>query len=45
MRVGDVADLVLLERSPADVLAEGGPEALRRTPVLATWLGGESTHR
>jgi len=45
VRVGDVADLVLVEHAPADVLAAGGPEALRRTPVLATFVGGEVTHR
>ncbi|MGI4894863.1 MAG: amidohydrolase [Janthinobacterium lividum] len=43
--VGDVADLVLLEREPAEVFAAGGAEALRHTAVLATLLGGEFTHR
>ena len=43
--VGDVADLVLVERPPAEVFAAGGADALRRTPVLATLLGGRFTHR
>ncbi|NIZ92336.1 amidohydrolase [Kineococcus rubinsiae] len=45
VRVGEVADLVLLARDPAAVLADGGPDALRRSEVLATLVGGAFTHR
>jgi len=45
VRVGEPADLVLLARDPAAVLADGGPDALRRTEVLATLVGGAFTHR
>nr|WP_246314513.1 amidohydrolase family protein [Kineococcus aurantiacus] len=43
--VGDVADLVLVAADPAAVFASGGADALRRTEVLATVVGGEFTHR
>lgn len=43
--VGDVADLTLVDRDPARTFAEGGAEALRRTEVVATLVGGEFTHR
>ncbi|MGI4894538.1 MAG: amidohydrolase [Janthinobacterium lividum] len=45
VRVADVADLVLVAEHPAEVLARGGPAALRATEVLATLVGGEFTHR
>ncbi|WP_432524430.1 amidohydrolase [Kineococcus sp. SYSU DK006] len=45
VRVGDDADVVLVEDEPAAVLARGGADALRRTGVLATLVGGEFTFR
>ncbi|WP_425567159.1 amidohydrolase [Pseudokineococcus marinus] len=45
VRVGDVADLVLLAEDPADVLAARGPAALREPEVLGTLVGGRWTHR
>ncbi|WP_299038636.1 amidohydrolase [uncultured Pseudokineococcus sp.] len=45
VRVGDVADLVLLAEEPADVLARRGPAALRDPEVLGTLVGGLWTHR
>ena len=45
VRVGDVADLVLLAEDPADVLVRGGPGALRSPEVLGTLVGGRWTHR
>ncbi|MBB2901732.1 hypothetical protein FHR75_002547 [Kineococcus radiotolerans] len=45
VHVGDVADLTLVAVDPARAFADGGADALRRTEVLATVLGGEFTHR
>ncbi|WP_432512562.1 amidohydrolase [Kineococcus sp. SYSU DK001] len=45
VHVGDRADLVLVADDPARAFANGGADALRRTEVLATVLGGEFTHR
>ncbi|WP_205707610.1 amidohydrolase family protein [Kineococcus vitellinus] len=45
VRVGDDADVVLVADEPAAVLARGGADALRRTEVLATLVGGEFTAR
>ena len=45
VRVGDVADLALLAEDPADLLARGGPGALRSPDVLGTLVGGRWTHR
>lgn len=43
--VGDVADLVLVADHPARTFAAGGAEALRRSEVVATLVGGVLTHR
>ncbi|MEZ0492049.1 amidohydrolase [Kineococcus sp. TBRC 1896] len=43
--VGDVADLVLVADDPAGAFAAGGAEALRRSEVVATLVGGAFTHR
>ncbi|MEJ5945603.1 amidohydrolase family protein [Pseudokineococcus basanitobsidens] len=45
VRVGDVADLVLLAEDPAGTLERGGPGALRSPEVLGTLVGGRWTHR
>jgi len=45
VRVGDVADLVVVAESPAAVLARDGAAGLRGTEVLATLVGGRFTHR
>ncbi|MGY1857330.1 amidohydrolase [Modestobacter sp. SYSU DS0290] len=45
VRVGDVADLVVVAEPPATVLARDGAAGLRRTEVLATLVGGRFTHR
>ena len=45
VRVGDVADLVVVAEPPAEVLARDGAAGLRRTEVLATLVGGRFTHR
>jgi predicted amidohydrolase YtcJ len=43
--VGDVADLVLVPDDPTRTFATGGAEALRRSEVVATLVGGVLTHR
>ncbi|WP_432562668.1 amidohydrolase [Kineococcus sp. SYSU DK003] len=43
--VGDVADLALVAADPSRTFAQEGAEALRRTEVVATLVGGEFTHR
>ncbi|MEZ0164246.1 amidohydrolase [Kineococcus sp. LSe6-4] len=43
--VGDTADLVLLAEDPARTFAAGGAQALRRSEVVATLVGGVLTHR
>ena len=45
VRVGDVADLVVVAEPPAAVLARDGAAGLRTTEVLATLVGGRTTHR
>ncbi|MCZ2816665.1 amidohydrolase [Modestobacter sp. VKM Ac-2984] len=45
VRVGDVADLVVVAEPPATVLARDGADGLRATQVLATLVGGRFTHR
>ncbi|WP_369130611.1 amidohydrolase [Modestobacter roseus] len=45
VRVGDVADLVVVAEPPATVLARDGAAGLRTTEVLATLVGGRFTHR
>ncbi|MFQ1001400.1 amidohydrolase [Modestobacter sp. SSW1-42] len=45
VRVGDVADLVVVAEPPAAVLARDGAAGLRATEVLATLVGGRPTHR
>jgi predicted amidohydrolase YtcJ len=45
VRVGDVADLVVVAEPPAAVLARDGAAGLRATEVLATLVGGRFTHR
>jgi predicted amidohydrolase YtcJ len=45
VRVGDVADLVVVPERPADVLAREGAAALRATEVLGTLVGGRWTYR
>ncbi|MCZ2829495.1 amidohydrolase family protein [Modestobacter sp. VKM Ac-2986] len=45
VRVGDVADLVVVAEPPAVVLARDGAAGLRSTEVLATLVGGRTTHR
>ncbi|WP_432571883.1 amidohydrolase [Kineococcus sp. SYSU DK005] len=45
VRVGDAADVALVPEPPAAVLAAGGADALRRTGVLGTLVGGVWTHR
>ncbi|PRY17233.1 amidohydrolase [Kineococcus rhizosphaerae] len=42
--VGDVADLTLVAEDPRRTFAERGAQALRRTEVVATLVGGEFTH-
>ncbi len=44
VRVGDVADLVVVAEPPADLLAREGPDGLRRTEVLGTLVAGRWTH-
>ena len=43
-RCGDVADLTLVAEDPQRTFAERGADALRRTEVVATLVGGEFTH-
>jgi predicted amidohydrolase YtcJ len=45
VRVGDVADLVVVADRPADVLARDGAAGLRSIEVLGTLVGGWWTHR
>jgi predicted amidohydrolase YtcJ len=45
VRVGDVADLVVVPERPAAVLARDGVAGLRSTQVLGTLVGGRWTHR
>jgi predicted amidohydrolase YtcJ len=45
VRVGDVADLVVVAEPPAAVLARDGAAGLRATEVLGTLLAGRWTHR
>jgi predicted amidohydrolase YtcJ len=45
VRVGDVADLVVVAEPPATVLARDGADGLRAMEVLATLVGGRFTHR
>jgi predicted amidohydrolase YtcJ len=45
VRVGDVADLVVVPELPAAVLARDGVDGLRSTAVLGTLVGGRWTHR
>jgi predicted amidohydrolase YtcJ len=45
VRVGDVADLVVVAEPPAAVLARQGAAGLRATEVLGTLVGGRWTHR
>jgi len=45
VRVGDVADLVVVPEPSAQVLARDGADGLRRTPVLGTLVAGAWTHR
>ena len=45
VRVGDVADLVVVADPPSAVLARDGAAGLRTTEVLATLVGGRTTHR
>jgi predicted amidohydrolase YtcJ len=45
VRVGDVADLVVVPELPAAVLARDGVDGLRSTEVLGTLVGGRWTHR
>ena len=45
VRVGDVADLVVVPEPPAAVLAREGVDGVRRTEVLGTLVGGRWTHR
>ncbi|WP_138757632.1 amidohydrolase [Modestobacter altitudinis] len=45
VRVGDVADLVVVAEPPAAVLARDGAGGLRTTEVLGTLVAGRWTHR
>jgi predicted amidohydrolase YtcJ len=45
VRVGDVADLVVVAEPPAAVLARDGVGGLRATEVLGTLVAGRWTHR